>query len=111
MTVFTRTCIPPPYPEDHYQAQAVHDGEWGNLTRCPADWDTIIEAIGVMFDERPPLTMIRVWHFQEDVPPRDATEDVMNKMEWPEYDPAEDSDYLDARYDRMRDDLASAWLA
>ena len=79
-----------PHPQNFYVAHRLFPGKrgtapaWGALTDGPEELDDVIARIWDMRSEQwgymPTLEQVRVWHFQDDVPPRDVTEDVLSLM-------------------------------
>lgn len=74
------------HPETFYIAHRVYDlrgGQtWGSLTDGPADRDEMLTRVMDSFrDKAPTLGNLRVWWFQDDVPPRDVTEDFITAWE------------------------------
>ncbi len=84
----------PKHPTDFYIAHRVFAGVafpkgpvWGSLTDGPEYLEDVVEQIidGMCYYElsdhvAPSLDTVRVWHFQDDVPPRDVTEDVLHMV-------------------------------
>lgn len=71
------------HPKDFYIAHAVYSGRafpsgpvWGSLTDGPEYRDKVISRILDDFPEADTGTL-RVWRFQDDVPARDVTEDIL----------------------------------
>lgn len=83
----------PLHPADFYVAHRLFivsrrgepTPEWGGLTEGPADLTDVLREIGewagspVALNAPSPATL-RVWHFQPDVPARDVTEDVLERL-------------------------------
>jgi hypothetical protein len=77
------------HPTDFYVAHRLYRfwrlgsvEAWGNLTDGPADKAQLME--GLRNDpsrDMHSLQNLRVWHFQDDVPPRDVTEDIINEFQ------------------------------
>ena len=77
----------PKHPTDFYIAHRVFSGApfkapiWGSMTDGPEDRDDVVARILDDMIRRdcsePSLATVKVWHFQDDVPPRDVTEDVL----------------------------------
>lgn len=92
------------HPTDFYIAHHLYSGRafpngpvWGCLTDGPEELSEVLDrlrdlSIGphVMTNDIPSLENVRIWHFQDDVPARDVTEDVLqllndqNDVEWME---------------------------
>jgi hypothetical protein len=75
------------HPADFYIVHALFIGRafprgpvWGNLTDGPADRAEAFEAINEHTDDAPTLGNLRVFHFRDDAPARDVTEDFI--LEW-----------------------------
>ena len=75
-----------PHPTDFYTAfRLFHFGrlghtvaQWGNLTDGPVDLAQLLDDIrNDPSADRPTLATLKVWHFRDDAPPRDVTEDVL----------------------------------
>jgi hypothetical protein len=77
-----------PHPQDFYTAHRVFTGRafpngpvWGALTDGPEDLEDVLERLWGMrseaWGEMPTRDVVMIWHFQDDVPPRDVTEDVL----------------------------------
>ncbi len=81
-----------PHPTDFYLANRIYhltrqgrpSIEWGALTDGPESLDDVVEKIvdyaqscRTTQAEQPSIETVKVWRFQDDVPPRDVTEDVM----------------------------------
>lgn len=71
------------HPKDFYIAHHLYSGRafpkgpvWGALSDGPEDRRQVIDRINEMGDDAT-LATIRVWHFQDDVPARDVTEDIL----------------------------------
>lgn len=54
--------------------------EWGSLSDGPYDRDETTVAIDNHFEVAPTLGNLRVYHFRDDAPARDVTEDFI--LEW-----------------------------
>jgi hypothetical protein len=55
--------------------------QWGNLTDGPVDKAQLMEDLrNDPSRNLPSLQNLRVWRFQDDVPPRDVTEDVLDEF-------------------------------
>jgi hypothetical protein len=70
------------HPSDFYVAHHLYSGRafpkgpvWGALTDGPEEWREVIDRINELEDAS--LETVRVWHFQDDVPARDVTEDML----------------------------------
>lgn len=95
---YLRTAIASTHPTDFYVAHRLFAGRafiagpvWGALTDGPEDRNEVIDRLNEWARDpeawnSPDLTTLRVWHFQDDVPPRDVTEDVLalagDDLEW-----------------------------
>ena len=78
---------PPPHPTDFYTAHRIFSGRsfpngpvWGALTDGP---ETRSEVIDRIVNECPEATLstLIVWRFQDDVPARDVTDDILSDVE------------------------------
>jgi hypothetical protein len=74
-----------PHPKDFYIAHRVYTlrtgPAWGALTDGPDDKTEMTDRIADSFHDEPPtLKTLRVWHFTEDCPARDVTEDFI--LDW-----------------------------
>lgn len=69
------------HPTDFYIAhRSVDLGNgpvWCNITDGPCDYAELIEVRLPWDEQAPTLQNTRIWHFQDDVPTRDVTEDVI----------------------------------
>jgi hypothetical protein len=84
------------HPKEFYIAHAVHSGRafpsgpvWGALTDGPEDRDQVIARICDGFPEAD-LGTLRVWRFQDDVPARDVTDDILAEVSALQVEPSED---------------------
>lgn len=78
-----------PHPTEYYLASRLYEGDvfpaggvWGSLGDGPviglSDMtDAVTESFG---DVTPALDAIKVWHFTDDCPPRDVTEDIIGEI-------------------------------
>ena len=79
-TITMRTA---PHPASFYIAHRFYPKHgWGMLTDGPEELSEVLDRIGQWSqgsgpDVVPALETLRVWRFQDDVPPRDVTEDVL----------------------------------
>ena len=83
----------PPFPRDFYVAFTLFTftrlrgevTEWGNLTDGPHSRTEVLDAISDYFHPkdkpRPSLANVKVFHFRDDAPARDVTEDIINELE------------------------------
>lgn len=56
--------------------------QWGSLSDGPYDRTEALDCISDHFrEEAPTLENLRVFHFQDDVPARDVTEDILAEVE------------------------------
>jgi hypothetical protein len=74
-----------PHPSSFYVAHILYSGRafpkgpvWGALTDGPEELAEVIDRLnGWERDDAPTIATLKVWRFQDDVPPRDVTEDVL----------------------------------
>ena len=82
-----------PLPPDYYIAlrffysQDARPMDWGDMCDGACDLGQILDeliklttATHIIAPEQPSLQTLKVWRFQDDVPPRDVTEDVLDKL-------------------------------
>jgi len=76
----------PPHPTDFYTAHRIFAGRsfpngpvWGGLTDGPETRNEVIDRILSEFPEATLETLI-VWRFQDDVPARDVTDDILSDV-------------------------------
>lgn len=98
------------HPADFYVVHALFSGRafprgpvWGSLSAGPYDRDEATVAIDNHFrDNAPTLGNLRVFHFRDDAPARDVTEDFI--LEWEAtHAPTEDEMMEQAACDRGDD--------
>lgn len=73
-----------PHPADFYVAHQLFTfhrdhqevTQWGSLTDGPADRADVLDSIREM-KITPTLAVLRVYHFRDDAPARDVTEDMI----------------------------------
>lgn len=99
-----------PHATDFYVVHALFSGRsfprgpvWGSLSDGPYDRDEATVAIDNHFrDNAPTLGNLRVYHFRDDAPARDVTEDFI--LEWEAtHAPTEDEMMEQAACDRADD--------
>ena len=86
------------HPTNFYIAHRVYSGRafpngptWGAMTDGPEDRAALVDRISSDFPEAD-LGTLRVWRFQDDVPARDVTDDILSEVAAMQVDPSDDDE-------------------